>query len=460
MKEFVFAPLALMAFACNGDAATKTSATSAASAVASANGSARPQNAFVPPMNPMAHHEATTVHVPHEGAARTQKTKAVPGGSPAPRKAVARADLPKKLNLPPWECDGKDACHFHRMPFYAQTNPNFAHVPLPKALYDADTKKLTGPIVWDDATHAYALELDPDTDKTLDPFYATWLPYGPVSDKDDGYIGYWYTAICSPSAQAMAVMAALATKSAGTKIKPGSWVEQSLVKAERPAEQPALPSPLLRDHTTLAPNQYQMTDVDIQRVVNFAVRQKTSPVAGGAGDVILQLGDDFEPVDGKSPVETRSGDRTTNRILIDAIRDRFAPTIGVYGWKASLKPVASGGKTVKYALTFANTSGHVMAVNGFTTTDGKKPHILFYDPVYANPVEKTILEVPIEGATKDGVPIEVTPPDDAKIKSLTVIHDFGDKADNDATPAITRIDDITDGMDIVLAGGFTAIKID
>jgi len=421
-----------------------------------------PVNPYVPGTTPLPRHEAISVHVPHEGntSGAALKARHPPGGSPAPRVARQKVELPKMHTADgkPWECLDNDECYFPRMPFYSQTNPNLAHIKLPKASYDADTSKLTGPIVWDDATKGYALVLDPDGARTKDPYYNTWLPYGPVSDKDEGYLGVWLSALCGPTAEAMAVMAAFAARGAGTRAKKGSWVETSFLDARPPEGQAPLPSPLLRDHTTLAPDQRQMTEKEIQRLVNMAVKEGTSPVGGGGDGVMTSIGDQFELVGGKSPVETRQdqGKPMTNQVLMKDLRDGFAPVIAIAEFKASLKPVNEGGKLVKYTLTFSNTGGHFLAVNGFTTKGKKRGSLLIYDPVYANPVRKSIAPLAIAGATKDGVPIEITAPFGDHLKALPVLNDLGPGAPK----ALDGAEDFTDGQDVTLVGGYSSIKID
>ncbi len=434
-----------------------------ASAVASEVKSAvdPPPNHYVPASTPLTQHASVAVHLPGDkGAPGAHKAKHVPNqGSPVPH-ATESAELPKSHvgDGKPWECIDKEECYFPRMPFYSQTNQNLAHIKMPKASYDADTSKLTGPIVWDADTKSYALVLDPSGAKTKDPFYNTWLPYGPVSDKDEGYLGWWMSNLCGATAEAMAVMAAWFAKSPTTKTKPGSWMETAMVEAKKPDDQAALPNPLLVDHTTLAPGNRQMTDKDLQRLVNMAIKEGTSPVSGGANTVMTHLGDDFELVSGKAPVQSRydEGKPVTNKVLMDDVRERFAPTLLVGEYKASLQPVKQGDKIVKYTLTFTPNGGHFLAVNGFRAKGRKRAALLIYDPVYSNPCDKTIAEVPLTGATKDGVPIEVTTPISHDPKHLPILEDLG----AGAPKAINTAADITDGQDVTMVGGYAAIKID
>ena len=289
------------------------------------------------------------------------------------------------------------------------------------------------------------------------PFTNTWLPYGPVSDKDEGYIGWWMSSLCGATAEAMAVMASLAARSPASKVKPGSWVETALIQARRPDGQDPWPSPLLPDHTSLAPGDRQMTEKDLQRLVNMAVREGTSPVSGGGDDVITdwrRLRAGGRQAEGGT--RSDAGKMTTNKVLMDFVRDRFVPVINIQEYKAVLKPVSEGGKVVKYTLTFTGAGGHFLAINGFSIPAHKRPSILIYDPVYANPVRKNIVPVPLKGGTKDGVPVEVTAPDSKYAAALPVLHNL----DAGAKKPLAGAGDITDGMDITLVAGYTAIRIE
>ncbi len=297
------------------DPAEVKAVASAGASVTTAVAADTPPNHYVPASTPLAHHDAVAVHVPRDGnsSAPSVKAKHVANqGSPVPH-ATDKVELPKSHvgDGKPWECLDKDECYFPRMPFYSQTNQNLAHIKMPKASYDADTSKLTGPIVWDADTKSYALVLDPKGQPTKDPFYNTWLPYGPVSDKDEGYIGWWMSNLCGATAEAMAVMAAWFARSPTTKTKPGSWMQTAMVEAKKPDDQAALPSPLLHDSTSLAPDQRQMTAMDLQRLVNMAIKEGTSPVSGGANTTMTHLDGDFELVAGKSPVRRAATTRAS-----------------------------------------------------------------------------------------------------------------------------------------------------
>ena len=402
------------------------------------------------------------VHVPHEGdidPTHTAQTTIAPckKGSPAPRSPIRQVPLPPSHAeaAKAFVCVSHDECYFPKMPFYAQTNPNFAFVDLPKALYAADDSKLTGPTTFDKDANHEALILDPTGAKTLDPFYMSWLPYGPVSAKDDGYIGYWYTALCGATAESMALMAALEAKSATSKPRAGSWIETAFLHPQKPDGQGAFPEPLHRDHTTLAPNHRQMTAEQLQRVINLAIREHTSPVGGGGSETIVGLADEFELVNGHSPVQMRKAPHFTVEDITNAVRDRFAMVLGVQEYKAALAPVMNGGKVTQYTLTFTNTDGHFLAVNGFSASAGEPPKILIYDPVYATPVHKIIREVAQTKVTKDGAPVVVSwvnsPTDTSGDSFVNIDYDF---------PSVTSLSDITDGQQITLVQYVRAIRID
>jgi hypothetical protein len=284
-------------------------------------------------------------------------------------------------------------------------------------------------------------------------YYNTWLPFGPISKKDDGWIGYVATMICAPTSESMALMAAIAAKSPTSRVKEGSFTDRFL-KGQRPEAQAPLPDPLLHDHSNRAPDGRQMTAEDLQRVVAMAIRQGTNPMEGGNNSAILGLEADFEPVDGKSPVHARSGGRVTNEMIMDAIRERFAVTIVAAGYHAKFTPVKDGaGKLLKYTLTFERNMGHILAVNGFSM-DPDGPSLLLYNPVYAAPTRKRILKIPTSGLTKDGVPVEVKGPEGGDY--LSILHEISEPAKK----PVMALTDITDGLEVYFWDGYAAIKID
>jgi hypothetical protein len=444
----------------SGGAPSSAGAPAATSAAAANVASAHPPSDFAPPADPYDLPEPEPMQIPNDSDPSpdgvAQRAVHVPTSSPIPEAVHALTPLPKTHfgDAKPFECLSHDECYFPRMPFYNQGNPNFAHVELPKKLYDSEAGKITGPMAWDDATNSWAIVLKPKTAKTLDPYYATWLPFGPISKKDDGWIGYVATMICAPTSESMALMAALAAKSASSKVKPGTFTDR-FVRGERPEGQAAaISEPLLHDHSNRAPDSRQMTAEDLQRVVDMAIRQGTNPLEGGNNSAILGLEADFEPVDGKSPVHARSGGRVTNEMIIDAIRDHFAVTIVAAGYRAKFTPVKDGaGKLVKYTLTFARNMGHILAVNGFSM-DADGPSLLLYNPVYATPTRKRILKIPSSGLTKDGVPVEVKGPEGGDY--LSILHEISEPAKK----PVMALTDITDGLEVFFWDGYAAIKID
>jgi hypothetical protein len=419
-----------------------------------------PPNLFLPPADIFALPDPSPVQIPIDGDNDSDKTKreAVHGdeSSPAPRKPlkpVAPANT-HEGDGKAFECLGHDECYFPRMPFYNQANPNFAHVRLPKDLYDADKKKLTGPVQWDDKSQRWALVMHKkDGTEVLNPYYNTWLPMGPLSPQDDGYIGYWHTALCGPTAESMALMAAIAAKGSA-KIKRGSWLHNAFIEAKRPDAQDALPNPLLKDHTTLAPGAREMTAEEIQRVINLAVRQRTSPMSGGSGGVFLHLADEFESEGGKPAVETKVIKDPTTKAVAEIIRERFAPTIVMGTYKVMLQPVKNGDKIVKYVLTLKRHGGHFVAVNGFTHPKGQRPELLIYNPVYAKPIRQMIYQVQLRGGTKDGVPVEASTKFGDKIGVLHTLLADGD------TDGVKSVGALSDGDDLHIIEHVQGIRIE
>jgi len=411
-------------------------------------------NYFVPLKDWFYTPDPSIVQVPVDGdidpSVTAQVAIHVSDGSPPPRLPIVKAVLPMthEMDAQPFECLSHDECYFPHMPFYNQGNPNFARVTVPKNLYTNDKSKLTGPLVKDPATKRWALVLPDKTGPTNDPWYNTWLPMGPLSKQDDGYIGHWHTALCAPSSQSMALMAALAAKGPVSRVRPGSWTDTFFVQGRRPLSQEPLPNPLFRDHTTLAPGQRQMTAVELQRVINMAVRQKTSPMAGGGASAFLKLGADFQTRDGGPALETRVVHPVTNKAIADLVRNRFAPVVVLGAYKATLSPVRANGTLQRYDLTLKRTGGHVIAVNGFRGSD-----ILIYDPIYARPIRQTFFQVSTKGATKDGVPIVLNPANNGSLTSLNTLMDDG------TTRGLLDLSTLKDGDNIHVVEQALAVRI-
>src|SRR6185437_16113750 len=130
------------------------------------------------------------------------------------------------------------------------------------------------------------------------------------------------------------------------------------------------------------------------------------------------------------------------------------PTIIMGNFKAQLQAVKEGDKVVKYVLSFKRHGGHFVAVNGFAHPKGKRPELLIYNPVYAKPMRQMIYQVPLTGATKDGVPIEVSSKFGDKIGILHHILANGD------TDGVKTLGDINDGDDLHIIEGVQGVRIE
>ncbi|HEY8041100.1 MAG TPA: hypothetical protein VIF15_14940, partial [Polyangiaceae bacterium] len=156
-----------------------------------------------------------TAQVPHDrNVSLAQATRTIvnpPGGSPAPTAPLVTA----AHRLPPspagFACDVQ-GCEFTRMPLYNQTNPNLAFVDVPASVYAAEARKVTGQLVPDPAARHDAIVVSTPgvaNATELDPYYESWLPLGSMVG-DQGSLGYWLSATCGPTAESMALMAAMA----------------------------------------------------------------------------------------------------------------------------------------------------------------------------------------------------------------------------------------------------------
>lgn len=157
------------------------------------------------------------------------------------------------------------SCSFPNMPLYNQLDPNLAFVNVPEATYQVELSEgLVGNIAGlQSGTPAWY-------------FPQSWLPLGPAIGDPDS-IGYTYSVTCGGTAEAMAYMAAIDSRSPSNVINPASWTASTFVDATQPGWEYSFPEPLLQTNVAGAA---QMDLVGLKRLVNMFSLTNTVPAAG------------------------------------------------------------------------------------------------------------------------------------------------------------------------------------
>jgi hypothetical protein len=240
------------------------------------------------------------------------------------------------------------SCWF-QMPSYDQTNPNFAAYLTPSTFVNETNN---GNTLVPNAFSGAA-------GNCPNPFDMSWLPYGPIPGDPYAVSGSgWFTAICCPTAESMALMGAIASKSTTTKINAGSWTARF-----KAAHAPAAPVGLANQSGPIFPfvpdPRQHMHVADIQRVIDMALVQGTMPNAGGAEDYITTIGGDFTPPGTGSNGLT---DNISNATFIAEIKAGTVVVIAIHYYTAHV--TGSG----PYNITFSSDpGGHCLAVEGFSS---------------------------------------------------------------------------------------------
>jgi hypothetical protein len=272
-----------------------------------------------------------------------------------------------QLAPPPPICDAAtDSCSFSDMPLYDQTNPNFAFVPVPYSTWQTESPPTSSTVA-------------PGTGCAIpNPYYTSWLPLGPIAG-DPGALGppgcsWWYTALCGPTAESMALVAAAGYKGAETTVS--GWTQDFLTARAPQNQVGSIPNPFFipaaaTGTLTGIPNRSVMNGADVQRVISMAIAQGTSPAGGGGMSQILSTANDFSPsASGSSGNASDISNATFTRVL----QSGFVIVFCIHDYTAHLSTV--GSKTT-VNFTF-NGGGHILAVNG-----EQSGTLVIYDPVYA-----------------------------------------------------------------------------
>jgi len=243
------------------------------------------------------------------------------------------------------------ACWFE-MPNYDQNNPNFAAYISPSTF-----KRETGPVA------------NVVCGVVNNPFDQSWLPYGPMIGDDHSLwtesCSYGISEICCPTAEAMALMGAIASKSASTSIS--GWTNRFYAGQTPDAYNasvglmnqigpifPFVPDPRLHMELT-----------DIQRVIDMALEQHTMPNAGGDEDYITKVEKDFSPAAIGKDFGMGFADPSdiSNATFIADLEAGAVIVIALHYWTANIKRTGSNSSEITFT---SNTGGHCITVRGFS----------------------------------------------------------------------------------------------
>jgi len=307
-----------------------------------------------------------------------------------------------------------DYCAFSAMPLFDQTNPNLAFINVPEAPV-GQTISPTDSVCTVSYDHyhseypasypTYNCEKYPAPDHYMEnhqpqpnPYTKSWLPWGPFLG-DSGSLPWkrknsYGSATCGPTSETMALTAAIAYKDPATQIVPNSWTDVNFTQAQKPAFQNDWPSPLLASSTSSDPNNganarsgYQMTQQELQRLVNFALLQETDPTNGGGCDAIESLVNDFtSPNDATKvyemydAIDQGKSVNINNAHVIKLIKDGFVTVIAMHYYTVHIENV--GGSPLHQQITLTlQPGGHILAVEGYSQLNDQA-FLIIHDPFY------------------------------------------------------------------------------
>jgi hypothetical protein len=307
-----------------------------------------------------------------------------------------------------------DYCAFSAMPLFDQTNPNLAFINVPEASV-GQTVNPTDSVCTVSYNHyhseypatypTYNCEKSPAPDHYMEnhqpqpnPYIKSWLPWGPFPG-DSGSLPWkrknmYGSATCGPTSETMALTAAIAYKDSSTQIVPNSWTDLNFSQAQKPAFQNDWPSPLVGASPSSDPNNgtsarsgYQMSQQELQRLVNLALLQETDPSYGGDCDAIESLTNDFTSPNDSSKVyemydaiDQGKSVNINNAHVVKLIKDGFVTLIAIHYYTVHIENV--GGSPLHQQITLASQpGGHILAVEGYSQLNGQS-FLIIHDPFY------------------------------------------------------------------------------
>lgn len=339
---------------------------------------------------------------------------------------------------------GYGGCYDAKMSLYDQTNPNFALVTVPSSIFRAETQVNPAPTP---SVYPVGSTLGCGSATFVNPYYTSWLPLGPMSmgaTQDPGAVGlgtgcgWWLTAICGPTSESMALMAAIRQKSPSTTVGASSWTRKFSNGVAPPDQVGISPNPMV----VTSPSRSNMTPQDVQRVINMAVLQGTNPDSGGNMDAYLQTATDFSPHAATTTTGTIDAPAFTH-----LIQTGWVVVACIHDYAVSLSGPSSHPTAT---LTFV-PSGHILAVNGTW-----KGSVLFYDPVYA--VRQWVDPVPLANRTytQGGKSLTLQLPSGL---SSAAVWSKVSGAGVTAAGNVNSVWDLSGGTTVTLIDGFNAMKV-
>jgi hypothetical protein len=258
------------------------------------------------------------------------------------------------------------------MPAYDQTNPNFAAYFAPSR-FTGEYVPPTPPSTTPTLPIANVLCGSPPC---VNPYDQSWLPFGPIPG-DTRSLGYWFSATCCPTAEAMALVGAINSKSAGTTYQ--GWTRDFHNGVAPAASTTGLVDQVGPIFPFIPDPRQHMQPIDLQRVMSTALKQGTLPNAGGGADYIVSRGADFTPAGSGT---NGGADTVSNGTFISLMSGGSVVVFGIHDYTAHVSTQPRAPFDASMTFTF-NGGGHCMVFKGYSTSlIAFLPRLEVIDPVY------------------------------------------------------------------------------
>jgi hypothetical protein len=283
------------------------------------------------------------------------------------------------------------------------------------------------------------------------PYDSSWLPAGPIPGDAYSLNSWWWTAICCPTAESMALMGAIANESPSTTIS--GWTANFYAGGP-----PTAPSSGLTNQTGpifpfVPDTRTHMQVADIQRVIDMALAQGTNPSAGGNFDHIQNIFGDFTPA---ASGAIGSANNISNATFISDMDGGSVIVIAIHTWQAHVASTGSNADAVTFTWV---GDGHCLAVTGFVSSSFRNPlgqvaftqSIEVLNPVYGAEQWIDMLNVTNGTYTQSGQSRTLTLPG----SGWTTGAIWPDAE----SPAVNSVWDITDGENIVFIDAYETLSV-